>query len=391
MSKHERKPALTFFLLAAAVSLAAAGLAALLTARAAGRAQFTAVSAVCDAVVAARPDLETTVLAAVRQTAAQPPRQNAFLARYGYVPGDLLRPAQDRLPLFAAAGFLAGIFLFAAVLWGWRRRQSRRAAALSEYLEAVNTGSPALLPEAREDEFSKLQDEICKTVAALRQTRDDALAAKRRFADNLYSIAHQLKTPITAISLSLQAAPDLADLAAVQKQLDRLTQLEEALLLLSRVDAGALPLQPAQTDVFTVLSVAADDLQALAQERSVTIDVPELPDAGIRADRDWTAQAVMNLLKNCLEHSPAGGTVHTIYEQNPIYTLIEIWDEGAGFAAKDIPHLFERFYRGENAVPGGTGIGLALAKEIIEAQNGTVRAANRPGGGAGFEIRFYRH
>lgn len=388
MSKHERKPALTFFLLAAAVSLAAAGLTALLTARAAGRAQFTAVSAVCDTVVAARPDLEATVLAAVRQTAAQPPRQNAFLARYGYTPRDLLRPAQDRLPLFAAAGFLAGIFLFAAVLWVWRRSQSRRAAALAEYLEAVNTGSPALLPAAREDEFSKLQDEICKTVAALRKTRDDALAAKRRFADNLYGIAHQLKTPLTAISLSLQAAPDLA---AVQKQLDRLTRLEEALLLLSRVDAGALPLQPAQTDVFTVLSAAADDLQALAQVRSVTIDVPELPAAGIRADRDWTTQAVMNLLKNCLEHSPAGGTVHTAYEQNPVYTLIEIWDEGAGFAAKDIPHLFERFYRGENAVPGGTGIGLALAKEIIEAQNGTVRAANRPGGGAGFEIRFYRH
>ena len=102
-----------------------------------------------------------------------------------------------------------------------------------------------------------------------------------------------------------------------------------------------------------------------------------------------TMEAVMNLLKNCAEHSPAGSRIHCDYSRNPIYTLIRVWDEGKGFAAKDIPHLFERFYRGEDATPDGIGIGLFLAKEIIEMQNGTIRAANRPAGGAEFEIRFY--
>lgn len=97
----------------------------------------------------------------------------------------------------------------------------------------------------------------------------------------------------------------------------------------------------------------------------------------------------MNLLKNCMEHTPAGGTVHCAYDQNLLYTRILIWDEGPGFAKEDIPHLFERFYRGRNAAGGGIGIGLALSKAILESQNGTVSAGNLPEGGACFEIRMY--
>ena len=99
----------------------------------------------------------------------------------------------------------------------------------------------------------------------------------------------------------------------------------------------------------------------------------------------------MNLLKDCAEHSPAGGTIHCSYGRDPLYSSIRIWDEGPGFAQEDLPHLFERFYRGQNAAPGGIGLGLALAKEIIELQNGTIRAQNRSDGGAEFEIHFYCH
>ena len=110
----------------------------------------------------------------------------------------------------------------------------------------------------------------------------------------------------------------------------------------------------------------------------------------VAADLDWTMEAVMNLMKNCMEHS-LGGTVYCSYAQNPLYTEIRIWDEGEGFAKEDIPHLFERFYRGKNEREGGIGIGLSLSKEIIERQNGTIRAENRPEGGALFEIRIYSH
>lgn len=238
-----------------------------------------------------------------------------------------------------------------------------------------------------------MEDEIYKTVTFLYQTKDTAVQAKNNFAENLSNIAHQIKTPITAISLSVQTMKQKCDekyLEQIQRQLLRLTHLEEALLVLSRLDAGTLALQKEEIDVYTVLVLAADNLQELLIKYGVSVDIPELGEMAIYADLDWTMEAVINLMKNCMEHS-AGGTIHCSYGQNPLYTEILICDEGQGFAREDIPHLFERFYRGQNASEGGIGIGLALAKEIIERQNGTIRAKNMPESGACFEIRFYSH
>jgi signal transduction histidine kinase len=176
----------------------------------------------------------------------------------------------------------------------------------------------------------------------------------------------------------------------MEKQLLRLTRLEEALLVLSRMDAGTLVLEKNETDVFTILVLAKDNLQELFADSGASIEIPELGEMVVSVDLDWTMEAFMNLMKNCMEHSN-GGKIHCSYGQNPFYTEILIWDEGEGFLKEDIHHLFERFYRGKNANEGGIGIGLALSKEIIERQNGTIRAKNRVGGGALFEIRFYRH
>ena len=374
-----------------AVSLIAASVSALLTARAASRVQFQTLSALCGSVAQRQPDAEQAVLDALKDRAAQ---GGDYLARYGYRPADFSQPANKTICLFIAAGFIAGAFLFALILILGRRRQAQRIQTLVGYMESINTGHAGMLLQNREDDFSKLQDEIYKTVTSLYQTRDAALRAKRSFAENLYNIAHQLKTPVTSISLSLQMMkkqvssqyPD-----QIEKQLSRLTHLEEALLLLSRVDAGTLPLSRQDVDIFTVLTLAADDLHEVMGRKGVCVDIPELGEAVIQADMEWTMEAVMNLLKDCAEHSPAGGTVHCSYEQNPLYSSIRIWDEGPGFAQEDLPHLFERFYRGQNAAPGGIGIGLALAKEIIELQNGTIRAQNHSDGGAEFEIHFYCH
>ena len=271
--------------------------------------------------------------------------------------------------------------------------ENRRIRELAEYLEQVNSGKALILSSSGEDEFSKLEDEIYKTVTSLYQAKDQAVQVKNDFAENLSNIAHQIKTPITAISLAVQRMKqnfECAALEQVEKQLSRLSYLEESLLLLSRLDAGALVLQKEKTDVFTLLVLAADNLQEHFCSSHTSIEIPERGEMLIQADMDWTMEALMNLMKNCMEHQK-GGTVHCSYAQNPIYTEILIWDNGEGFAKEDLPHLFERFYRGKNAKEGGIGIGLALAKEIIERQNGTIRAANNPEGGALFEIRFYSH
>ena len=295
--------------------------------------------------------------------------------------------------IFAAAGFLAGILLFIFIFLYRNKILSKRIQDLTDYLEQANIGKADILSSFGEDDFSKLEDEIYKTVTFLYQTKDAAVQAKNDFAENLSNIAHQIKTPITAISLSVQMMKqDFAGkhLEQIEKQLLRLTHLEEALLILARLDAGTLLLQKDKVDVFTALVLAADNLQELFAGSGTSIDIPELGEAVITADLEWTMEALMNLMKNCMEHN-RGGTIHCSYTQNPLYTEIYIRDEGEGFARENIPHLFERFYRGKNAGEGGIGIGLALSKEIIERQNGTIRARNAAEGGALFEICFYSH
>ena len=313
------------------------------------------------------------------------------ISNFGYDPSNL--GIMDTTVIWIAAlGFLAGSTLFLFSFRYLHKRSSARIRMLTDYLEKINTGSQGLLLDSCEDEFSRLQDEIYKTVTTLSQTRDAAVTARNNFAENLSNIAHQLKTPITSVSLTVQMAREhLGDVrvAEIERQINRLMHLEEALLLLSRIDAGTLTLERKPTDVFTILSLAADNLYELFTRKGVQMDVPEMGETDILVDMEWTMEALMNLMKNCMEASEPGTTVHCSYEKNPLYVQIRIWDEGEGFAKADLPHLFERFYRGEKANDTGIGIGLSLSRAIMEMQNGIIRAFNLYGGGACFEIRFY--
>lgn len=332
-----------------------------------------------------------------------------ILSNFGYSPLNL---GITNMTVFwiAVSGFLAGSILFLFSFWYWNRKSDARIQALTGYLEKINTGVPGVVFESSDDEFSKLQDEIYKTVTELYQTREEALTARNNFAENLSNIAHQLKTPITSISLTVQMAKEHlgnirsaetpqghtsmackmhANIKDIQRQINRLIHLEEALLLLSRIDAGTLALDRKPTDVFTILSLASDNLYELFMQKGVLLDVPEMGEMNINVDLNWTMEAVMNLMKNCMEATETGTAVHCSYEKNPLYVQIRIWDEGEGFAKEDLPHLFERFYRGKNEKNTGIGIGLSLSKAIIEMQNGIIRAFNFPNGGACFEIRFY--
>ena len=401
-----RKNLVILFGFVAAVSLISSAVTVMLISCHYSRLQFDLVNVICGEVLEQDPEMKHIVSAALKEYTggnADGVAMGDVLSVLGYDISDFSDSSVIYDIMFATTGFLAGIFLFAITYAFRNKTEAKRIEELSDYLEQVNMGKAVVLSASGEDLFSKLEDEIYKTVTFLYQTKDAAVQAKNDFAENLSNIAHQIKTPITAISLSLQTLSEMPmkkeyekdRMEQIKKQLNRLIHLEESLLVLSRLDAGTLMFQKEDVDVFTLLVLAADNLQELFADSGTFIDIPESGEMAVTADLNWTMEAVINVMKNCMEHN-AGGTVHCSYGQNPLYTEIFIWDEGDGFAKEDIPHLFKRFYRGKNADAGGNirgsgiGIGLALSKEIIEHQNGTIRAKNLPNGGACFEIRLYK-
>lgn len=393
MSLERNKKTVILFVLL--VSLIATALTTIFLSNYYSRIQFQILGDFCEEIIEEHPDCKQTILEVLKtgKLIATVSTDENILMSFGYQQTDFLK-VNSKIFLIAGTGFAVGGLLFLFAFWYWHRKLTARIKMLTNYLEKINTGGQGLLFDTSEDEFSRLQDEIYKTVTTLYQTRDAALEAKNNFAANLSNIAHQLKTPITAISLSNQMMREKFSASyseQIKRQLSRLTYLEEALLLLSRIDAGTLTMERRTVDVFTMLTLASDNLRELFVYAGVSIDIPETGEIDIVVDLDWTMEAIMNLLKNCMEHTARGTTVHCAYEKNPLYVQIRIWDEGPGFAKEDLSHLFERFYRGKNAKDTGIGIGLPLAKAIIEMQDGMISAFNLPAGGACFEIRFYSH
>lgn len=355
---------------------------------------FRQLSGFCETLIEDDPEQEGIVLSSLKRylSSDQAGQDSQFLEQYGYKGNEFDGAYPERLMLLSAAVMLmtACGFLYVS---HWRDRHDlARIAELTDYLEQVNTDGGGTILQRKEDEFAHLQDEMYKTVTTLYQTREAAVAAKENYADHLANIAHQLKTPITAALLSIQMLEKKAEdnyVNRIKRQLMRLNRLEEALLTLSRIDAGTLKLVWEQVDTYTVLCLAADNLADLCCQKEISVQIPDQGAVTFQGDLEWTMEAVMNLMKNCMEHSPDKSVIRCDYSVNPLYVEILICDEGKGFAAEDIPHLFERFYRGEGSA--GIGIGLSLARSIIELQNGTITARNLPQGGACFEIRIYSH
>ncbi|MDE7326299.1 MAG: HAMP domain-containing histidine kinase, partial [Lachnospiraceae bacterium] len=167
--------------------------------------------------------------------------------------------------------------------------------------------------------------------------------------------------------------------------------LIEALLKLSKLDAGTVEFARETVPVEILIHNAAKPFGILMDLRGQTLDTGDVrPGAVFTGDLAWSTEAVGNVLKNCIEHTGEGGNILIKAQENAIYTEIVIEDDGEGIDAQDLPHLFERFYRGKNSSGNSVGIGLALTRAILLAQNGTICAENRREGGARFLLRIYK-
>lgn len=293
--------------------------------------------------------------------------------------------------------FLFGVFTAAFITkigCVWKKyKRKLRIEELTSYLEAVNCGKEQILFR-KEDELSILEDEIGKTVRKLRIAKEQEQNARKRQADNLADIAHQLKTPITSMFLMTDLLIDESTasqrecLERLNGQLHRLENLTSALLLMSRLDAGVIVFRSSLVKFEELMARAAEPVEQLLKERGQTLFVRNGENI-VLCDILWTAEAILNLIKNCSEQIEKGGHIMAECTVTPLYTQITIEDDGKGFQKEEIHKLFYRFFRGKNAAPNSIGIGLALTCSIIEGQEGVIHAENRREGGARFVLRFY--
>lgn len=351
------------------------------------------------AIVSVFPKEQASVMQALKKPGAEDLEAGrAILQRYGYR-GRLLEGTKQA----EAAGFVVlEAFLTAGAVWIiysiQGRRERRRLDILTDFLRQVEQGAYPVLPRGREDRFSVLEDEIYKTVAELRVSRENALREREYLARNLADISHQLKTPLTSISLTTEMLEErlkkggggLDGVERIASQTERLGSLVESLLTLSKLDADALALQPRQVPAEELVYSAAEPVRAIMEARGQRLSV-NTEECEIVCDLSWTAEALGNVLKNCSEHAPEGTEITVRVRQNPIFSEIVIEDQGKGFDKADLPHIFERFYKGKDAGKNSVGIGLALAKGIVERQNGSILAENRKEGGARFMIKLYEY
>lgn len=299
------------------------------------------------------------------------------------------------LPGVLAALGLGGVLTVLAA--GYTLRRYRRIARLSEYLAQVYTGGqPPRISDQAPGELSALQDDLYKITSILQQQTAALEADKHFLADSLSDIAHQLRTPLSAIVLQcdflreeLPPGDALEGLVQIENQTDRIHWLVESLLRLSRLDAGVVPFQKREQPARQVIQRAAGGLAALYLKQNVELQVDCQEQLTCVCDLEWTAEALANLLKNAAEHTPSGGQVRVEYSQEALYYEFRVQNTGASIPPEDMPHLFERFWRGNFANPGSVGIGLPLARSIARGQQGEVTAENTPNGPL-FRLRLFR-
>lgn len=291
----------------------------------------------------------------------------------------------------AGCGLLVGVL---CAFTAWRYRQLQRLAG---YLACVYAGGELLdIRDNREGELSVLKNDLYKITSTLKEQASQHKRDKQLLQQGLGDISHQLRTPLAGmfVMADLLAQPGLPEekrvefTATLTGQLERLQWLVEGLLKLSRLDAGCLPLARQPVPVDRLLKKAAEPVQILLELKGQRLQAECPPGLVWQGDEAWTAEALANILKNCVEQTPPGGCITVAARQNPLYTHITVRDEGGGVPAEDLPHLFRRFYRGKHAASGSAGIGLALSHALITAQNGTLMVENVPGG-ALFTAKLY--
>ncbi len=294
---------------------------------------------------------------------------------------------------------LLGIGVIYVIFFGYERKKSRELNKITQYIQAINKNNYALdLRDNSEDELSILKNEIYKTTVMLKEVAFNKEQDKMNLKKSLEDISHQLKTPLTSILIMLDNLIDDNNMDQVTKEefikdikreILNINFLVQSLLKLSKLDTNTVHYLKQKVKVEDLIKEAIKNVAALCDLKNIEIEFKAPKGINLNCDFLWQVEAITNILKNCVEHSLEESKVIIKCLETKAYVLITITDFGEGIAPEDLPHIFERFYKGKNASIDSVGIGLALAKNIIESENGNIVVESNQEQTT-FEIRYYK-
>ena len=293
---------------------------------------------------------------------------------------------------------LISLIFFVIILFN-RKKEKKELNEIVEYIKDINRGNYDLkLTNNKESMYSILKNEIYTTTVMLKEKAENELKEKLSVKDSLTNISHQLKTPLTSISLLVDNLCDNNVSPEIQKefledikfQVKNINYLIIQLLKLSKFDANVVVFKKENINVKNIIFEVLKYVDPLIDLKNINIHVNGKNNVSFIGDYQWEFEALSNIIKNCIDYIPDNKSIYIEFKENNFYTQIEIIDEGLGIAPSEINHIFERFYKGKNSSNNSFGIGLALAKEIILKDNGKIIVNSKLDKGTKFKIKYYK-
>ena len=289
-----------------------------------------------------------------------------------------------------------GIALTGVYFYNIKKRNDK-INELNNYLSLMCSGNFDLdIMDNSEGEMSILKNNLYKIMTLLKTQNEQLNTDKLYLADSLADISHQLKTPLTSMMVMSDLLKDEKNedkrnefLSIIEVQLDKMKWLITNLLKISKLDAGTTEFKHEKFNISPVLEKSLKPFYVTCDIREIEID-NEINDFEFVGDDSWTGEAIENIIKNCIEHTENNGKLRFFSERTNVYNSLFIQDNGCGIAKEDLPHIFERFYHGKNSSSESVGIGLALAKTVLEKEKGDIIVKSELGKGSIFELRFYK-
>lgn len=292
--------------------------------------------------------------------------------------------------------FISTIFLIFLFL-RFNAKKDREINKITKCLEEINKRNYKIdIEEMSEDELSILKNELYKVTIKLKEDAENSKQAKKDLKDTLADISHQLKTPITSILIILDNIIDNPDMDKntredfirdIKRELLNMNFLALNLLKLSKLDSNTVHFIKKEVFLDEIVTSSIKNIAPLCDLKNITIIKNLEPGIKINCDLNWQVEAITNILKNCVEHSKENSKIDITTATNKVYLSIKIRDYGTGISKKDLPHIFERFYKGTGGSANSIGIGLSLAQKIIESNDGLINVETGPDGTT-FTIKY---